>query len=226
MRTDLKIVISGYGKMGKMVEKELKDKAIECAGITEDIENFDKALSKECVCIDFTTPDSFRKNYPFLAENFKAVVVGTTGWYDIKKEVFEYFGKCGTPMIWASNYSVGVNLMTAAVELVSGRLGKVGGYSPYIIEKHHIHKIDSPSGTAKTLAEAVESGIPGKTEILSLRAGEIPGIHTVGFEGKNERLTIEHEAFSRQGFAEGAVAAALMTEGLEGVHEFKDLFLK
>lgn len=226
MRTDLKIVISGYGKMGKMVEKELKDKAIECAGITEDIESFDKSLSKECVCIDFTTPDSFKKNYRFLAENFKAVVVGTTGWYDIKEEIFGYFEKCGTPMIWASNYSVGVNLMTAAVEMLSSKFGKIGGYSPYIIEKHHIHKIDAPSGTAKTLAKAIETGFPGKTEVLSLRVGEIPGIHTVCFEGKNERLTIEHEAFSRQGFAEGAVAAALMTQGLAGVYEFKDLFLK
>ena len=129
-------------------------------------------------------------------------------------------------MIWASNFSVGVNVMTAAVELVSKYLGRAGGYSPYIVEKHHIHKLDAPSGTAKTLAAAVEKGMSEKAEIASVRVGEVPGIHTVGFEGKNDRLTIEHEAFSRRGFAEGAVTAALLTERLEGVYEFKEIFMK
>lgn len=222
----MKVVISGYGKMGHMVEKELSARGIECAGATEEVMNFDLAKASESVCIDFTTPDAFRQNYRFLAEHFKAVVIGTTGWYDIKDEVFSYFIKCGTPMIWASNFSVGVNVMTAAVELVSKYLGRSGGYSPYIVEKHHIHKLDSPSGTAKTLAAAVEQGMPGDVNIASVRVGEVPGIHTVGFEGRSDRITIEHEAFSRQGFAEGAVTAALMTEGLKGVHEFKELFFK
>ena len=76
----MKAVISGYGKMGRMVEKILLEKNIECAGKSENITGFDKALAHECVCIDFTVPDAFRANYRFLAENFKAVVVGTTGW--------------------------------------------------------------------------------------------------------------------------------------------------
>ena len=222
----IKVVISGYGRMGHMVEAALKDKGIECVGASEDITSFDKALAKECVCIDFTTPDAFRANYQALAENFKAVVVGTTGWNDIKDEVIACFEKNGTPMIYSSNYSVGVNVLSAAVALVSKYLGKAGGYSPYIVEKHHIHKLDAPSGTAKSLAEVVGEGMCCKPDIASVRVGEVAGIHTVGFEGGNDRITLEHEAFSRKGFAEGAVVAATMTEGLTGVHEFKELFFK
>lgn len=207
-----------------MVEQTLAERGIECAGATEDVRATDKALAAGCVCIDFTTPAAFRENYKFLAENFKAVVIGTTGWYDIQDDVFSYFEQCGTPLIWASNFSVGVNVMTAAVSLVSSCLAKAGGYTPYIVEKHHIHKLDAPSGTAKTLAGAVRAAMGEPVETVSLRAGEIPGIHTVTFEGLNDRLTIEHEAFSRKGFAQGAVTAALLTEGLSGIHEFSELF--
>ena len=222
----LKVIISGYGRMGHNVEEVLKARGIECAGTSEDITSVDKALAAECVCIDFTTPDAFRANYRFIASSFKAAVVGTTGWNDIKDEVVAFFVAQGTPMIHSSNYSVGVNVLSAAVEVVSKFLGKAGGYSPYIVEKHHIHKLDAPSGTAKSLAAVVEGEMGVKPEVASVRVGELAGIHTVGFEGCNDRITIEHEAFSRKGFAEGAVVAAQMTEGLTGVHEFKELFFK
>lgn len=219
----MKVVISGYGKMGRMVEKILSAKNIECAGKSENIQEFDKAVAKESVCIDFTVPEAFRANYRFLAENFKAVVVGTTGWGDIKDEVVSYFEKCGTPMIYASNFSVGVNVFFAVTDYISSMLGKAGGYSPYILEMHHCHKLDAPSGTAKSLEAIVDANMGVKSDVEAVRCGEIPGIHTVGFEGNVDRITLKHEAFSREGFAEGAVRAALMTEGLTGVHEFKEL---
>ena len=109
------------------------------------------------------------------------------------------------------------------VDLLSKKLGAVGGYMPYIVEKHHIHKLDAPSGTAKSIAEIVDAGMGGSVDIQSVRCGEIPGIHTVGFEGVNDRITITHEAFSRAGFAQGAVYAATLTETLSGVHKFQDL---
>lgn len=228
----MKVYISGYGRMGHMVESVLADKGIECAGKSEDIQTVDKALAKECVCIDFTVPDAFRANYKYIAENFKAAVVGTTGWYDIADEVFAYFEKCKTPLVWASNFSVGVNVFSAAVEIVSSLLGKAGGYSPYIVEKHHCHKLDAPSGTAKTLAKIVDANMSVKTDVASVRVGELPGIHTVGFEGECDRITLEHEAFSRKGFAEGAVLAAGMAENIaesesadRKVYEFKELFI-
>ena len=222
----MKVVISGYGRMGHMVEAVLAAKGIECVAASEDIVSFDKDLAKDCVCIDFTFPQSFRANYKTLADNFKAVVVGTTGWNDIKDEVIGYFESKGTPMIYSSNYSVGVNVLSAAVALVAKYLGQAGGYDPYIVEKHHIHKLDAPSGTAKSLASVVEENMSKTPSTASVRVGELAGIHTVGFEGAADRITLTHEAFSRKGFAEGAVLAALMTEGLTGVHEFKELFFK
>ena len=154
------------------------------------------------------------------------MVVGTTGWNDIKDEVIGYFESKGTPMIYSSNYSVGVNVLSAAVGLVAKYLGQAGGYAPYIVEKHHIHKLDAPSGTAKSLAAVVKENMGVNPDIAAVRVGELAGIHTVGFEGTSDRITLTHEAFSRKGFAEGAVLAATMTEGLSGVHEFKELFFK
>ena len=209
-----------------MIEKIILDRGVEYAGWSESITDTDPALAKECVCIDFTTPAAFRSNYRYLAENFKAVVVGTTGWTDIKDEVISYFEKCGTPMIWASNFSIGVNVFFAVTEYISRLLGDAGGYSPYMVEMHHCHKLDAPSGTARSLGDIVDKNMGTQVDIQSVRCGEIPGIHTIGFEGANDRITMTHEAFSREGFAAGAVEAALRTEGLSGVHEFRDLLLK
>lgn len=222
----MKLFISGYGKMGRMIEKIILAKGVEYAGWTEAVTETDPALAKECVCIDFTTPAAIRENYRFLAENFKAVVIGTTGWADIKDEVIAYFEKCGTPMIWATNFSIGVNVFFAVADYVSGMLGETGGYSPYMIEMHHCHKLDAPSGTARSLADIVDANMGVNTDIQSVRCGEIPGIHTIGFEGLNDRITLSHEAFSREGFAAGAVEAALRTEGLTGVHEFRNVIRK
>ena len=209
-----------------MIEKIILSKGVEYAGWTEAVTETDPALARQCVCIDFTTPAAIRENYRFLAENFKAVVIGTTGWADIKDEVVAYFEKCGTPMIWASNFSIGVNVFFAVTDYISKMLGDAGGYSPYMVEMHHCHKLDAPSGTARSLADIVDANMGVTTDIQSVRCGEIPGIHTIGFEGLNDRITLSHEAFSREGFAAGAVEAALRTEGLEGVHEFRDILLK
>jgi 4-hydroxy-tetrahydrodipicolinate reductase len=222
----MKLFISGYGKMGRMIEKIILEKGLDYAGWTEAVTGTDPALAKECVCIDFTTPSAIRENYKFLAENFKAVVIGTTGWADIKDEVISYFDKCGTPMIWATNFSIGVNVFFAVTDYISRTLGETGGYSPYMVEMHHCHKLDAPSGTARSLADIIDANMDCKTDIQSVRCGEIPGIHTIGFEGLNDRITLSHEAFSREGFAAGAVEAALRTEGLEGVYEFRDVILK
>jgi len=219
----MKTVISGYGKMGRMVEKVLAEKGIECAGKSDDIRSFDKGIAAESVCIDFTTPAAIKENYKFLAENFKSVVIGTTGWNDIRTEVVSYFEKCGTTMIYASNFSVGVNLLFAAVDFLTSKMHSTGGYDPYIVEMHHCHKLDAPSGTAKSLAWIVEKNMGEAVDVQSVRCGEIPGIHTVGFEGVNDRITVTHEAFSREGFARGAVDAATKSLLLEGVYEYKDI---
>ena len=218
----IKVIISGYGRMGHMIEKELCSRGIELVEASEDIRATDPAVAAECVCIDFTTPAAFRANYPFIARHFKAAVVGTTGWNDILTEVRDCFLDAGTPMIYASNFSLGVNALFKAVARVSEML-KGAGYAPEIEEIHHVHKLDAPSGTAKSLAAIVEEKLEQAPEIASVREGEVPGIHTVTFTSGCDKLTLKHEAFSREGFAKGAVVAALLTEGLQGVHEFSQL---
>ena len=182
--------------MGHMVEKELARRGIELVAASEDICSVDPAVAKECVVIDFTWPDAFR--------------------------AFKAFEEAGTPLIYASNFSLGVNALFAAVERVSKML-KGNGYTPAVEETHHIHKLDAPSGTAKSLGKLLEEGLGVEPEITAHRIGEVPGIHTVTYTSEVDKLTLTHEAFGREGLAAGAVAAALMTEGLKGVHEFKEL---
>ena len=221
----MKVIISGYGKMGHMIEAVLRRRGIELVCASEDICSIPAGVARECVCIDFTTPDAFRANYKTLAANFKAVVVGTTGWYDIKEEVSAAFEAAGTPMIWGSNYSVGVLALFAGIERACEVL-KGHGYTPHVEEIHHIHKLDAPSGTAKSIGLLIEKALGEKPEIGSQRIGEVPGTHTAEFKSEVDKLTFTHEAFSRQGFAEGAVDAALIADKMTGgVHEFKDLIL-
>lgn len=222
----MKVVISGYGKMGHMIEAELNRRGIEVAGASEDITAFDPEIAKDCVCIDFTVPQAIRANYPVLAKNFKAVVIGTTGWDDIKSDVISCFEQNGTTMIYASNFSVGVNMFFAMAENLSRLMAKTGGYMPYVEEKHHCHKLDKPSGTAKTIIGIVKDNTGVDPDVAAIRAGEIPGIHTLGFEGINDRIVMTHEAFSRAGFASGAVDAAVLADTMQGVYDFKDIIFK
>ena len=221
----MKVIISGYGKMGHMVEAVLQRRGIELVCASEDICAIPVDVARECVCIDFTTPDAFRANYKTLAANFKAVVVGTTGWYDMKEDVFAAFEAAGTPLIWGSNYSVGVIALFAGIARACQVL-KGHGYTPHVEEIHHIHKLDAPSGTAKSIGVLISDFLGEEPKIDSQRIGEVPGTHTAEFLSDVDKLTFTHEAFSRQGFAEGAVVAAVMADGLQsGVHEFKDLIL-
>lgn len=218
----IKVIISGYGRMGHMIEKELQNRGIQLVEASENITATNPETARECVCVDFTTPEAFRANYAFIARHFKAAVVGTTGWNDIQADVRRAFEEAGTPLIYASNFSLGVNALFAAAAKASAFL-RGAGYEPSIEEIHHIHKLDAPSGTAITLGNLVEKALGEKPAISSVREGEVPGIHTLTLKSDCDELTLKHEAFSREGLAKGAVVAALMTEGLQGVHEFSEL---
>lgn len=221
----MQVVISGYGRMGHMVEQVLLERGIECAGKTEDVASFPADIAAESVCIDFTTPEAFRANFRILAERFQAVVAGTTGWDDIADEVKDCFLKSGTTLVYASNFSIGVNVMFALSDLAATRLS-AAGYKASIVETHHIHKLDAPSGTARSIADIVETATGARVPIESRRIGEVPGIHTLTFESDCDRITLTHEAYSRMGFARGAVQAAVMACDIKGVYEFKELILK
>lgn len=219
----MKVVISGYGKMGRQIEQVLLARKITCAGITESVQTFDKAIASDSVCIDFTTPAAFKENYRFIADNFKAAVIGTTGWQEIKDEVMEYFRNKNTTMIYASNFSIGVNIFFKISEIASKLLREFPAYQPFLLEMHHSQKLDAPSGTAKTIASIVEKNCGQPLDVQSVRCGNISGIHELGFESGADRIWLKHEAFSRQGFAEGAVMAALWSEDVSGTFEFREL---
>ncbi|MGE5349644.1 MAG: 4-hydroxy-tetrahydrodipicolinate reductase [Actinomycetota bacterium] len=219
----MNIVISGYGKMGKEIFSILQERDDITLFTTDDICGFEKATASESVCIDFTTPEAFRKNYRFIADSFRAAVIGTTGWNDIKEEVTGYFRERGTTMIYASNFSIGVNIFFEIARISSAILASSGNYDPYITELHHKFKLDSPSGTAGTIRDIVEKETGKKCSVQSVRCGYIPGTHNLGFESEVDRIVLTHEAFSRRGFAAGAVQAAYWTSGLEGVFDFREI---
>ncbi len=219
----MNIVISGYGKMGREIFSILEKREDIRVFTTEDIVKFDTSISKDSICIDFTTPEAFRNNYRFIADNFKAAVIGTTGWNEIKTEVLEYFGSRERSMIYASNFSVGVNIFFEISRVAGALLTSLGEYDSYITEFHHKFKLDSPSGTASTLRGIVEKESGKEVPVQSIRCGYIPGIHNLGFESSEERILLSHEAFSRKGFATGAVTAALWASQINGVHDFRDL---
>ncbi|MBO7396544.1 MAG: 4-hydroxy-tetrahydrodipicolinate reductase [Bacteroidales bacterium] len=219
----IQVVISGYGKMGHRVEAELSRRGIPLVAASEDICAVDPEVAAKSVCIDFTTPEAFRANYPVIARNFKAAVVGTTGWNDISGEVFEAFRKAGKPLVYTANFSLGVNALYAALKKASALLNGAG-YKASVEEVHHVHKLDAPSGTAKTLEAIVKEGLEEEPKMSAIRVGEVPGIHSVTLESAFDRLVFTHEAFSRDGFAVGAVVAALLTPELgPGPHEFSTL---
>lgn len=219
----MNIVISGYGKMGKEIFSILQERDDITLFTTDDICGFEKATASESVCIDFTTPEAFRKNYRFIADSFRAAVIGTTGWNDIKEEVTGFFRERGTTMIYASNFSIGVNIFFEIARISSAILASSGNYDPYITELHHKFKLDSPSGTAGTIRDIVEKETGKKCSVQSVRCGYIPGTHNLGFESEVDRIVLTHEAFSRRGFAAGAVQAAYWTSGLEGVFDFREI---
>lgn len=219
----MNIVLSGYGKMGKEIFSLLQERGDVTLFTTEDVCEFDRAIASESVCIDFTTPEAFRKNYRFIADSFRAAVIGTTGWADIKQEVTDYFRENGKTMIYASNFSVGVNILFEVARITSAMLATTSNYDPYITEFHHKFKLDSPSGTAGTIRDIVEKETGIKCPVQSVRCGHIPGTHTLGFESEDDRIVLTHEAFSRRGFAAGAVQAAFWALEREGVFDFREL---
>lgn len=217
------IVISGYGKMGKEVEAVVKSRGGKCIAVFTDTGTLKSKSFENIVCVDFTTPEAFKNNYKHICDNFKAAVVGTTGWLDIKDDVLDYFKSKNKTLIYATNFSIGVNIFFKITELSSKLINGLANYDPYILEMHHKQKLDAPSGTAKSLEKIVEDSFNKRIQAQSVRSGYIKGIHEVGFESEVDRITLNHEAYSRRGFAEGAVTAAEWAEDIKGVFEFKDL---
>ncbi|MGB9696935.1 MAG: 4-hydroxy-tetrahydrodipicolinate reductase [Ignavibacteria bacterium] len=219
----MEVVLVGTGKMGKEIEKVLLQRGHTIRmriNRTEDLERLDV---QDCICIDFTTPAAFKRNYRIIAEKFSGVVVGTTGWEEIREAVFEHFKRSGRSLIYASNFSIGMNIYFDVIELASQLMFGSGDFDPYIIEMHHTAKKDAPSGTAKTIREIINVQMGRDISIAYVRAGNIKGVHITGFESEFEKLTFHHEVYSRAVFAFGAVMAAEWMGQVKGIFHFREL---
>ena len=235
----MRIVLIGYGKMGKEIERIAIDRGHQIVSKI-DIENPDDLISltnKEVdVAIEFSNPISAFSNIMKCIEKQIPIVCGTTGWLEKKAEVEKATQSFDSTFFYASNYSIGVNLFFKLNKQLAKLMQPHAGYDIYTNEIHHIEKKDSPSGTAITIAEGIMSQysnkkkwvnneIPGADEIAiwSQRESTKPGTHTVKYISKVDQIEVTHEAFSREGFALGAVIAAEWILGKKGVLGMDDM---
>jgi 4-hydroxy-tetrahydrodipicolinate reductase len=219
----MNIVLIGYGKMGRAVHDAALKHEHKIIDKVDTKNTVQKANLQNSVCIDFTNPAAFRSNYHLIADNCKALVVGTTGWEDIRKDVFNYFTEKKKTLIYSSNYSIGASIYFEIIKTASKLLANFEGYDPYLLEMHHNEKKDQPSGTAKVIADILEKEFNKKINPTSIRSGWIKGIHEVGYESMIDKILIKHEAYTRDGFARGAILAAEWSLEINGIWNFQDL---
>lgn len=229
----MKIALLGYGKMGKTIERLAAERGHEIVlKITEDIDKAD--LHKADVAIDFSVPDAAFKNITTCFGNQVPVVSGTTGWLGKYDEAVKRCRENNSAFIYASNFSLGVNLFFELNRNLAKLMNKFPEYKVAIEEVHHIQKLDAPSGTAITLAEqivqhsaktgwkldvAAENEIP----VTAKRIENVPGTHTISYDSDVDTIKIEHVAHSRDGFALGAIIAAEWLQYKKGVYSMKDV---
>ena len=233
----MNLALIGYGKMGHIIEQVARRRGHEIVCIIDRDNTSDflsSAFSQADVAIEFSTPATAEANIRASWQAGVPVVCGTTGWnvQTLRDELCDEAECCQASrraLLWSSNFSVGVNIFFALNKRLAGLLADYPDYLPSITETHHIHKLDAPSGTAKTLAEDIErfklqvSGTKLQVPIESIREGEVPGIHTVTWDSPVDTISITHSAKSREGFALGAVLAAEWLKGKTGWHTMDEV---
>ncbi|MCE7070310.1 MULTISPECIES: 4-hydroxy-tetrahydrodipicolinate reductase [Dyadobacter] len=234
----MRILLLGYGKMGKTIEKIALERGHSIVGKI-DIDNRSEMDALQPadvdVAIEFSAPEAAYHNITYCLKKGWPVVSGTTGWLEHRAEIEKLCVQQNGAFFYASNYSIGVNLFFRLNRQLA-RLMNGHGYEQYMTEIHHIHKLDAPSGTAITLAEAITDEIDnlegwklapetesGYLQITSKREGEVPGTHIVRYESEVDTIEISHTAHSRAGFALGAVVSAEWLPGRNGVFGMNDL---
>jgi 4-hydroxy-tetrahydrodipicolinate reductase len=234
----MRIALIGYGKMGKAIEAVATGQghtiglAISSGNLADcTVEN----LRRCDVAIEFTGPHSAVQNVKLCLEAGVPVICGSTGWLAQWDEVAAFCAEKGGTLLYASNFSLGVNLFFELNRLLAGLMAP-HGYAVRIDETHHTQKKDAPSGTAITLAEQLLQALPQKKSwvnhaaagpdelpIVSHRTDPAPGTHVVTYHSAIDDITISHTAHSRQGFAAGAVQAAAFLVGKKGVYTMRDV---
>ncbi|MCQ2345756.1 MAG: 4-hydroxy-tetrahydrodipicolinate reductase [Paludibacteraceae bacterium] len=207
----MRIALIGYGKMGHIIEDIALSRGHEvvCAIDKDNQQDWESdSFASADVAIEFTTPATAETNVRTAWRYGKPVVSGTTGWN--AAALMEEGKQNGHVLVWKSNFSVGVNVMFDLNRILAEMLQNYPQYRPTITEIHHIHKLDKPSGTAKTLAEGITdvNKNAGEVSIDSIREGEVPGTHTVVWDSEEDTIKITHIAKGRRGFALGAVLEA------------------
>lgn len=230
----MKIALLGYGRMGKEIEKIAISRGHEIV-LKSDINGFsDDIISKADVAIDFSVPESAYSNIKQALKNKIPVVSGTTGWLDNYDEIVAYCNQKESGFIYASNFSLGVNMFFELNKKLSMMISNHDKYNVEIEEIHHTKKIDAPSGTAITLAEGIienssftnwslDSVENNKIPITAKREDKIPGTHTVKYTSEIDDIEIKHTAHNRKGFALGAVIASEWLIGKKGVFTMKNV---
>ncbi|MEZ4779046.1 MAG: 4-hydroxy-tetrahydrodipicolinate reductase [Flavobacteriaceae bacterium] len=229
----MKIALLGYGKMGKTIEKLALEKGhVIVYKATQDTKEGD--LMNADVAIEFSVPDAAVSHISFCFENKIPVVSGTTGWTQHYNEILNTCEKCNGSFIYASNFSIGVNLFFNLNGYLAHLMQPWKDYIPSIEETHHVQKKDAPSGTAISLADGIlrhsgfnewelDSKDPNKLNITAFREGDVKGFHRVEYNSTIDTISIAHEAHSRDGFALGAILAAEWLIGKKGVYTMKDV---
>lgn len=236
----MNIALLGYGKMGKAIESIALQRGhrIVCAVGIENLE--DRTLEnirKADTAIEFTGPESAAENLRLCFDAGVPVVCGSTGWLARYEEIKQYCIQKNGGLLYASNYSVGVNIFFAINKKLASLMRAHPGYEAELTEIHHTQKLDAPSGTAITLAEQVLAGTgrkkrwvnhpstdPEELVILSERTDPAPGTHTVTYRSAIDDISITHTAHNREGFATGAVLAAeFMHTHRQGIFSMQDV---
>lgn len=230
----MKISIIGYGRMGQAIEQMAKDRGHE-VGYINNGETIDlEAVKATDVAIEFTQPDAALRTITSILGTGTPVISGTTGWLDQKHVADEAAEANNTAFLYASNFSLGVNLFFVINEKLSALMKDHKMYTPSVHEIHHTGKKDAPSGTAITTAEGIIQAYPelkkwsqtkeeGALQITDDRIDPYCGTHTVTYESSIDKLSLEHHAHTRQGFAQGALIAAEWIQGKTGVFGMRDV---
>jgi len=219
-------LVLGKGKTGSLVAEVARERGHGVRALDIDENEHASALTAPTLAgvdavIDFTTPQAAVENMRAVLSLGGRVVVGTTGWYEHLAEMKAIAHRRGSGLLYGTNFSIGVQKLFR----LTGELAKLDGYEFSISETHHTSKLDAPSGTALTLKEIIHAAQPGiEIPVTSHRVGDAKGEHTVTAKSEYDVLELRHDAFTRRGFALGAVRGAEWLAGKSGAWEFREIF--
>jgi 4-hydroxy-tetrahydrodipicolinate reductase len=220
----MKIAILGNGKMGKLISKLATEKGHHIVAVSSSDNPANSLdLSVADVAIDFSTPTTAFENISYAINSRVPVISGTTGWLDQLKVIEGLCKANNGAFLYASNFSLGMNLFFKLNKELA-QLMKNQQYDSKVHEIHHTEKLDSPSGTAITLAKDVESILNNQPEITADRIKNVSGVHSISFTSLEDEIEIKHTANNRNGFALGAIRAAEWIINKKGVFTLDDVF--